>query len=215
MKNFRKLLGLILAFWFLTAYKTNAENLKAGLDTNEMATAKYFSLQLSDTSTKSQEMIIKFDKDAQIGEDIDGPNRIYFFGHKALEFCCISDGGTRLAIRVLQLPEVKPEIIKLYVYAKNCGDFKLNVAAIANLPKHLKVMLLDKYANISVELMHNKCYSFNIDKNAPLSYGDRRFILVIYQNQNYSYRSSAFGINENNKGVSTRSISGWAQGITN
>ncbi|MEO6978269.1 MAG: T9SS type A sorting domain-containing protein, partial [Mucilaginibacter sp.] len=51
------------------------------------------------------------------------------------------------------------------------------------LPKIYELWLMDKYKKDSLDIRNNSTYVFDIDRNDTLSFGDKRFELVIRQNK--------------------------------
>ena len=198
MKSLKKLQVFSFILLCLAAFQAHAQYPTTGFDTGKIAPELYLGLQLSGDSTTNENIVIKLKKHADLNYDIDEDGR-YNSRYNDLHICSISSDGIALVTNVIPFPALTPETVRLYVSPKIGGQYKFRFTAILEIPKHLKIKLIDKYTNCSVGIQQGKCYSFNIDKNDLLSYGDRRFTLVIYQDQNYSFRPEAFGISGRKK----------------
>ena len=199
---------------FMAAFQVNAQYAKTGSDTGKITPLLYLGMQLSSDSTKDENIVIKFKKGALMDYEIDEDGR-YSSRYEDLHICSVSSDGIPLVTNVIPFPALTPEIVRLYVCPQNGGLFKFRFTAILEIPEHLKIKLIDKYTNRVVEVKQGMCFSFNIDKNALLSFGDRRFMLVIYQDQNYAFRAADFGIGNNKKRTDMASTTAFAQGIQN
>jgi hypothetical protein len=189
---------------WIAAFRAGAQDTKTAPDTGKILPELYLGLQLSSDSIIDENIVIKFKKDALMDYEVDEDGR-YSSRYEDLHMCSVSSDGIPLVTNVIPFPGLTPEMVRLYVCPKAGGQYKFRFTAIFEIPKHLKIKLIDKYTNRAVGITQGKCYSFNIDKNAFLSYGDRRFMLVIYQDQNYSFRPEVFGIDGRKKKVTAMS----------
>ncbi len=180
-------------FFCMAASQAFVPHNKVGGDTGERDSVQRVCIHLTTDSAKVGNAFVEFRKNGQINYDID-EDGLYSAPIENLKLCSISADGYPLITNVIPYPSSLPEVLKLYICPKDSGAYKMRFDSIKTIPRHVKIMLIDKYLNCSVEVKQNKCYSFNIDKKNLLTYGDNRFMLVIYQNQNYSFQSAAFGI---------------------
>nr|WP_221284610.1 T9SS type A sorting domain-containing protein [Mucilaginibacter sp. SP1R1] len=81
--------------------------------------------------------------------------------------------------------------INLYTDFSNYGLYKLTSPVKQNIDERYTIFLKDKYANDSLDVVHNSEYSFNIDKN-PASYATDRFYLSIGIAPGHNYRLLGF-----------------------
>jgi hypothetical protein len=88
-----------------------------------------------------------------------------------------------LAINFLPLPKKAAQVIRLHVTAKNSGRLTLEKTQLDSLPKIYELWLMDRYKKDSLDIRNNSTYVFDIDRNDTLSFGDKRFELVIRQNK--------------------------------
>ncbi len=193
MKVFSKMLGLTFMLLCAGALQADGQYTKTAADTGEMNPQR-FCMRLTADSAKVDAIFFEFRKDGQLSFDID-QDSLYSLPINDLKLSSVSSDGYPLITNVIPFPALKPEVIKLYVCPKNSGAFKLSLDSMQHISRHIRVVLIDKYLDCAVEIKKNNYYSFNIDKKYLLSYGDNRFMLVIYQNQSYSFRPEVFGIN--------------------
>jgi len=147
----------------------------------------YLRLKLSKDKTNTEDVIIQF-KPTAAANYVFNEDAPYFKGFGSVNLSSFSSDGIALAINVLPLPEKKPDIIKLNVWAKSSGVLKLAMNEIKNVPQLYDVWLMDKYAKDSLDMRHNSSYSLSLDTKDTASFGANRFALVIRQNPAFAYR---------------------------
>ena len=212
MKIFKKLIGLTFIFSCIATLQADAQYMKNNVDTGGVNSPRRFCIRLIGDSAKVGDLFIEFRKYGQMDYDID-EDGLYALPVENAKLCSLSADGYPLITNVIPFPSIAPEVIKLYVCPKSSGAFKLNFDSIKTIPRHIKIILIDKYLNCVVKVKQNKSYSFNIDKKDDLSYLDKRFVLVVYRDENYSFRPEAFGVIDNKKKIAT--VSATAQAAIN
>jgi hypothetical protein len=116
----------------------------------------------------------------------------YKAGYGTVSLSSISNDHVNLAINVIPLPKLQPEVIGLNVNAKTDGAYKITLKDIVSIPQLYDVWLMDRYTADSVNMRQNKTYSFNITRSDTNTYGSRRFSLVLRQNAAYAYKLVSF-----------------------
>ena len=139
-------------------------------------------LKLSLDSLDNDDIYIGFSSTASINynrlEDA-----LYLPGMNAPEgLASVSDDGKALAINVMPMPKLKPQVIKLKVAANKSALYTLERSALTGIPAIYDIWLMDNYKKDSLDLKHNTAYAFNVNINDTTTYGSNRFSIVIRQN---------------------------------
>jgi hypothetical protein len=147
---------------------------------------QYLRLQLAKDSVNTDDILIRFDSNAQTGFFLneDAP---YKTGLGLVSLASLSSDHVPLAINVQPLPKQGVKI-NLSINTNTGGIYRLNMKQLVGVPQLFDVWLMDAYKKDSLDMRHNATYSFNVYKNDTSSFGTKRFSLVIRQNQAYGYR---------------------------
>ncbi len=154
--------------------------------TSDIANYQYLRLQLAKDPINTDDILIRFQKDASSVFDVDVDAR-YFQGFGQVSLSSFSSDGVPLAINLQPYPKTS-ESIGLKVLTKTDGPYKLNITQIANIPRLFDIWLMDAYTKDSIDMRKHATYSFNVLKSDTNTYGSKRFILVIRQNLAYAYQ---------------------------
>ncbi|MGN6637942.1 MAG: T9SS type A sorting domain-containing protein [Mucilaginibacter sp.] len=173
-----------------TTSQVTGPNLLLGVPVNT-ANNQYLHLKLYKDSVNSDETMFRFNSEATTNytEKLDAP---YKAGFGAVSISSISNDHVNLAINVIPLPKLQPEIIALSVNANADGPYKITLKDIVSIPQLYDVWLMDKYTGDSVNMRQNRTYSFNIARRDTNTYGPHRFSLVLRQNAAYAYKLISF-----------------------
>lgn len=148
-------------------------------DTSANNVTGYMRLQLAKDSINTDGILLQFDPASSIayrpGEDAPAMQ-----GFGALHLASLSSDNIPLAINDLPLTW-HGLTVKLKVYAKNSGVYKLSMQEINSVPDSYQVWLKDQYQKDSVNFRQNPSYSFNINTADTSSFGSNRFKLVIHE----------------------------------
>lgn len=104
-------------------------------------------------------------------DDLNGSGQVVFFGAMTAD--------NRLVAIASQPFDKKKTSVFLSVNDNTSGTFKINKVALNAIPDKYDVWLIDHFKNDSLDLRAGKTYSFIIDKNNPLTYGNTRLEVVI------------------------------------
>ena len=169
-----------------TSTQNTGTNLLMGKPVN-MANIQYLRLRLAKDSVNTDETVIKFNKQGSINynENIDA---LYRAGYGVVSLSNISSDNFDLAIHTVPLPKLQTQTIGLSVSAKTTGIYSLSLNDIVSVPRLYDVWLMDNYKKDSLDMRQNITYQFYLDRADTLSFGSKRFSLVIRQNPAYAYR---------------------------
>jgi len=168
-----------------TVINAGSGNLMMGTPAGQAVKQQLFRLRLSLDSINYDDIAIGFKSTASEKYDLSEDSK-YLTGLGALEGLASYSGDTvpeALAINFLPLPKKAPRVIKLKVTAKNSGRLTLEKTQLDSLPKIYELWLMDRYKRDSLDIRHNSTYIFDIDRNDTMSFGDKRFELVIRQDK--------------------------------
>lgn len=189
-----------------TTSQVTGPNLLLGVPVNT-ANNQYMRLKLYKDSINSDETMFRFNSQATTNfiENLDAQ---YKPGYGSVSLSSISSDHINLAINVIPLPSLQPEIIGLNVHASTDGPYKITLKDIVAIPQLYDVWLMDKYTSDSVNMRQNKTYSFNIARNDTNTYGSHRFSLVIRQNAAYAYKLISFNATKVTNAMQVQAV--WA-----
>ncbi|HVW13805.1 MAG TPA: T9SS type A sorting domain-containing protein [Mucilaginibacter sp.] len=173
-----------------TSQNTQGSTLLMSKQPVAAANMQYLRLQIGEGSVRDQ-TLIRFNSQAStdFSYAIDAP---YKTGYGAVSLATRSSDNVDLSINTVPLPKLKSESIRLNVNASKDGIYNLAIIDIVSVPQLFDIWLMDAYTKDSVDMRHNKSYSFNIYKSDSASFGPKRFTLVIRQNPAYAYRLLSF-----------------------
>jgi hypothetical protein len=148
-------------------------------------------ITLSDDSDRTDEIIIGLKDKASFYFDID-EDELYNHSNEGIGLCSLSGNGVPLTINVIPLPGMQPEVIRLNISASADKKLKLRMTGMIGLPGNFKIKLIDRFENSSSDCRRNCTYVFNSGKGHNSRADAARFILVIYQQQYYSFHPHMF-----------------------
>jgi sugar lactone lactonase YvrE len=184
---------------FTEAAKTSTQqptiNLYMGQPADQIVNKQYLHLQLAKDSISTDDIQIDLSnnvKDRKYSPIVDAP---YKQGYGAVNFSSKSSDNVDLSINYIPLPN-KSETVALSVNVSTDGIYMLNLKEMVGIPRLFDIWLKDAYKKDSLDMQHNKTYSFNIYKGDTTSFGSNRFSLVIRQNPAYAYHLLDFAANK-------------------
>src|ERR1700733_14627784 len=183
-------LAIGLAFCLLGC-KTQRSNIKPAADLYGRNLQQYMRITLSDDSGRTDEITIGLKDQASFNFDID-EDELYNHLNQGVGFCSFSGDGVPLTLNVIPLPGIQPEVVRLGVLAGQNNKLKLRISGLVGLPADFKIKLVDRFENFSSDCRENNTYVFNSGKGHNSRVDAARFILVIYQQQYYSFRADKF-----------------------
>jgi hypothetical protein len=124
----------------------------------------------------------------------------YINGNAKVSFSSLSSDKLAMAINYLPLPSNK-QVISLKFTVPATGTYKLNMTEIANIPELFDIWLYDNLTKDSLDVRHNKEYSFTTSADTA-SFGANRFKLILRQNPAKGVRLLSFSGNKQLKAVS-------------
>jgi len=179
-----------IAFCLLSC-KTQRTNVRPAADLFGRNLQQYMRITLSDNSGLSDEIIIGLKDNASFNFDID-EDGLYNHSNMGIGLCSLSGDGVPLTTNVIPLPGIQPEVIRLNVLAGENKKLKLRMTGMAGLPGNFKIKLIDRFENASSDYRGNSTYVFNSGKGHNSRADATRFLLVIYQQQYYSFHPDKF-----------------------
>jgi hypothetical protein len=191
MKSTIKLFVAICVAFCILSCKTPRANVKTAADMYGRDLHQYMRVTLTDDSGRADEIIIGLKDKASIDFEID-EDRLYNHLNSGIGLCSLSGDGVPLTINVMPLPGIQPEVVRLNVSAFQNKKLKLQMTGMAGLSHNFKVKLIDRFENASSEFVENSTYIFNSGKGHNSRADAARFILVIYQQQYYSFYPGKF-----------------------
>lgn len=143
--------------------------------------ASFFRLKATNDQSRD-ELIIALDSNSTLAvyDDADANK---FFGNR-LNFYSKSSEAISLAINQTNFPSsVKEDTINLSFFSYDSTAIKVGLHHIElseknNLPKGLKIELVDYYTNTKLNLTEDSSYTFSVEQNAG-SFGNNRFDLIL------------------------------------
>ncbi len=165
-------------------------SLMMGKPVNQIVNNQFLRLQLALDSVNTDDMLISFNDKAKTSFNIaeDAP---YRQGNGKVSLASLSSDNVLLAINTRPLLH-QGQTIPLKVGAYADGVYTLNLTALEKIPQLYDIWLMDAYKKDSLDLRHNRTYSFNIALSNPATYGSGRFSLVIRQNPALALRLLRF-----------------------
>jgi trimeric autotransporter adhesin len=170
--------------------KINAQvtspKLLMGKPANLYANNQYLRLQLAKDIINTDDMLVSFNSSASTAynPDIDA---IYKPGYGAVSLASLTSDHVHTAIKVEPLPKTT-EYMGLAVNTATDGTYTLNMKTIVGIPQLFDIWLIDAYKKDSLDMRHNKTYTFDVLKSDTNTFGTGRFTLVIRQNAAFAYR---------------------------
>ncbi len=152
----------------------------------DYANNQYLRLQLAKDTVNTDDMLVRFNSSASTAynPDIDA---IYKPGYGAVSLASLTSDHIHTAIKVEPLPKTT-EYMGLAVNTTTGGTFTLNMKTIVGIPQLFDIWLVDAYKKDSLDMRHNKTYTFDVLKSDTNTFGTGRFTLVIRQNAAFAYR---------------------------
>jgi hypothetical protein len=158
-------------------------------------------LQLLKDSIDTDEIVVRLNDKAsnaylntEDAEDLGGISA-------AVYLSALSSDSVKLAISRLPFPKKNhQQIIPLFTDAITSGIYQLKLSQLKNLPSIYQVWLKDSFKKDSLDIRTNLIYSFNIDKNIPATFGDKRFQLIIRENPDFALRLLGFDASKTTSG---------------
>jgi sugar lactone lactonase YvrE len=141
---------------------------------------RFLRLQMAMDSTNRDETIISF-KDNAKSVYVFNEDAPYRPGTSKVNIASLSSDNKTIAVNTLPL-DTKGVSIRINVGATANGTYSLNMNSIEGIPELYDVWLMDAYRKDSVDMRHNKTYSFDVVKTDTASYGAYRFKLILRQN---------------------------------
>lgn len=148
-------------------------------DTSANNVTGYLRLQLAKDSINTDGILINFNPASKTSY-VPGEDAPAMQGFGVLNLSSLSSDNIPLSINSLPLTW-HGLTVKLKVYAKNSGTYKLNMQSISSVPASYQVWLTDQYKKDSVNFRQNASYAFNISTADTSSFGSNRFKLVIHE----------------------------------
>ncbi|MGN6640490.1 MAG: hypothetical protein ACTHJ8_16385 [Mucilaginibacter sp.] len=148
-------------------------------DTSANNVTGYLRLQFAKDSVTSDGILLQFDPASSTAYH-PGEDALAMGGFGVLHLASLSSDNIPLAINDLPLTW-HGLTVKLRVYAKNSGVYKMNMQEISSVPDSYQVWLKDQYQKDSVNFRQNPSYTFNINTADTSSFGSNRFKLVIHE----------------------------------
>ncbi len=160
-------------------------NLFMGKPADLVANNQFLKLQIAKDNINTDDTFIGFSSNAKTTFDAneDAPYRV---GLGKVSISSLSTDRIPLAINHTSLSK-KNLTVALNISATTDGIYTLNMTQLQGIPTLYDIWLMDTYKKDSVDLRHNKTYSFNIFRADTASYDAHRFTLVIRQNPSYAY----------------------------
>jgi len=186
---------------FTEAAKTASQvpniNLYLGTPADNVVNKQNLHLQLAKDEINTDGIQISFNNnhinDQPYDYKVDAPYKV---GYGAVSLSSRSSDNVDLSTHTVSLPGQGKAIIALNVSAKDDAIYKLTLKDITGIPQLYDIWLMDAYKRDSMDMRQNKTYSFNIYKKDTLSFGPKRFTLVVRQNPAYAYHLLDFTANK-------------------
>jgi len=170
-------------------------NLLMGKPVDQIVNDQHLRLEMAKDEINTDDILINFNNNIKNLEYSDNGDAVYKLGSGAVSLASISSDKVNLAISAIPLPK-QSESVGLNVNATANGIYSLNMKDVTGIPQLYDIWLMDAYKKDSLDMRHNKTYSFNIYKSDSTSFGSKRFSLVIRQNPAYMYRLLNFTANK-------------------
>ncbi len=148
---------------------------------------QYLRLEMNADSVHAEDILVWFDSASKTTFEPNGDGR-YRLGYNTVSLSSLSSDGVQLGINKQPLPGNERRIIPLNVSATQNGTYHFNLRKIAGIPQVYDVVLLDNFKKDSVDLRSKNEYDFAIDTLNSLTFGSKRFSLVIEQNPAHAYK---------------------------
>jgi len=161
-------------FYLFMAGKATVQSL------NNSGADQHVRLQLMKDSINTDDVYIGFNSDAKT-EYVYNEDAPYKTGNGQEGIASISSDNVPLAINRMPL-KGQSQVIKLKIDVVTSGTYKLNMLEIKSVPPLYNIWLVDTYKKDSLDMRHNRTYTFDIDKSDTNTYGSNRFRLVMRQN---------------------------------
>ncbi len=169
-------------------------------------------LQMAKDSINTDDTYIGFNAGAStkyvVNEDAE-----YKMGNGKVHLASYSSDNIPLAIAKMPFPGLKQATIPLYVNANSAGAYSLNMTEMVAIPEVYQVWLIDKYKKDSLDMRHNKTYTFDISADTN-SFGSHRFQLVIRQDVGLAVHLINFNATKTSNGVQTTWVTENEQNLT-
>lgn len=172
---------------------SQATGLSLFMSTRAVATnanMQYLRLQLAEDTVNTDDMLLQFRSNISTAykSNVDVPYKV---GFGDVSLASMSSDHVPLAINVQPFPKTS-ESIGLTINATTDGIYSLNMKDLVSIPQLYDIWLMDAYKKDSLDMRHNKTYSFNVLKSDTNSFGSKRFSLVLRQNPAYAYHLLGF-----------------------
>jgi hypothetical protein len=157
----------------------------AGAHTIGLASAgnkRFLRLQLKLDDHTKDDILINFNDSAKAVYTVN-QDAMHRPGNGAVILSSMSADNVPLAINQLPWPKRAPVVIPLNVYAGADGAYAMKLKDTLIIPKLYEVWLMDAYKKDSLDIRNNPQYLFDLSLADTNSYGNRRFSLVVRQNQ--------------------------------
>jgi sugar lactone lactonase YvrE len=170
---------------------------------------QHLRIQLAKDAVNKDETVILFNKDAGTAYT-QQKDALYLKGSGQVSLSSISSDKQSLAFYQLPLPK-KIQIIPLNIGVNASGTYQLNTTEVTNIPDMFDIWLMDNYQKDSLDIKHNKTYTFNATTDTA-SYGANRFKVVIKLNSSNAVHLLSFAAT---KGTSTVKLTWTAENEAN